>query len=94
MQRQRREIERQDPDLADLTQIPAQDAEIGGTYLSRTGLRVIVKGRRDELVVLHSLATGHDVEVPPSYPLIQDGDYPVTEDSWEEGSRESSFNAA
>ena len=54
-------------------QIPAQDAEIGRAYLSRTGLRVIVKERTDEWVVVHSLATGHDVEISPSYPLTQDG---------------------
>ena len=73
MRRKKEHAERLNPGSDPLVQIPAQDAEIGGTYLSRTGLRVIVKERTDEWVIVHSLTTGHDVEIASSYPLTQDG---------------------
>ena len=72
MRRKWKKLERVNLDMDSLDRISAQNAEIGGVYLSPTGLRVIVKEKKDKRVVIHSLATGHDVEVPPTYPLTED----------------------
>lgn len=72
MQRKSGKAAQASPDAEDLLRIPARDAEIGRTYCSRTGLRIVVKGRRGEWVVVHSLTTSHDVEIPPSYMLSED----------------------
>lgn len=49
--------------------ILAKDSEVGRTYHSRTNLPVIVREKREDRVVLRSLVTDHDVDVPVDYPL-------------------------
>ena len=55
--------------MTDCPEIPAKMAHVGGTYRTRTGIRVIVRRKAAKNVVLWSAATGHLVPVSPEYPL-------------------------
>lgn len=49
--------------------ILAKDSQVGERYRSKTDLPVIVREKREDRVVLRSLVTDHDVDVPVDYPL-------------------------